>query len=212
MMPAIYVDLDDVLAQTGRMLLRVLDAEFGRQVAFNSIRSYHLGESLSLDEAELERFLRAAHEPERLLSVEPMAGAAEVLSDWRARGFEVLIVTGRPPETREITLEWLRKSAIPYSGFHFLDKYSAFYDGAHGTADGCLGLDDLEALDLCFAVEDFPGMTEHLARSLALPVALFDRPWNAELGDGDGRIHRCRDWREIRDRFDRLVISSSIRR
>ena len=70
-MPAIYVDLDDVLAQTGRMFLRVLADAFGKRVAFDDMRSYHLGESFDLGPEDLRRFLDATHEPETLASIEP---------------------------------------------------------------------------------------------------------------------------------------------
>jgi uncharacterized HAD superfamily protein len=201
----IYVDLDDVLAQTGRMFLRVLAEEFGREVLFEEIHSYHLGDSFRLSPAELSEFMRLAHEPEALGSVLPMPGAVEVLTDWRRRGYEVFIVTGRPPTTREVTIGWLERHAVPYSEFRLLDKYSEFYRGEHGTPSGALSLAELPGLDFCLAVEDFPGTSEHLARELRVPVALFDRPWNREVEeigpDGGAPIVRCRDWAEIRRRF-----------
>ncbi len=199
---AVYVDLDDVLAETGRMFLRVLEERFGRRVRFEELTSYHLGETLGLDAAELAAFLEAAHEPAALAAVEPMAGGAEVLQGWLDRGYRVLVVTGRPPATREATLGWLARHRIPFTEFHFLDKYSRYYDGAHGTPEGALVLTDLPALDLCLAVEDFPEISHHLADELGIPVALFDRPWNRDLAAGD-RIVRCGGWREIGERFPR---------
>lgn len=203
--PRIYVDLDDVLAQTGRMFLRVLAREFGRSVAFEEIRSYHLGDSFRLAPAELAEFMRLAHEPKALESVRPMPGAAEALADWRRQGAEVLVVTGRPPATREITLGWLERHAMPYTEFHFLDKYSEFYRDEPGTPGDALCLADLPGLALNLAVEDFPGTAEHLARSVRVPVALFDRPWNQEVeelgSDGGVPLVRCRGWAEIRQRF-----------
>lgn len=201
----IYVDLDDVLAQTGRMFLALLEREFGRSVAFEEIRSYHLGDSFRLARDELDEFMRLAHEPPALGSVRPMPGAAEAVAHWRRRGYQVLVVTGRPPATRETTLAWLERQAIAYSEFHFLDKYSEFYRDQHDTPDGVLTLADLPGLGLSLAVEDFPGTAEHLARELGVPVALFDRPWNRQVGElagGDGApLVRCRGWSEIRRRF-----------
>ena len=207
-MTAIYVDLDDVLAETGRALLRVLEEGFGRRVAFDEVRSHHLGESLGLDPDELQDFLDAAHEPEVLAAVEPMAGGAEALARWLERGYRVLVVTGRPPATREPTLGWLERHRIPFSEFHFLDKYSRYYRGAHGTPaggspDGALALADLPGLELCLAVEDFPDISLHLARELEVPVALFDRPWNRSLAESGNPIVRCADWRQIGERFPR---------
>lgn len=202
-MARIYVDLDDVLAQTGRMFLRTLAAEFGRTVEFESIRSYHLGESLDLDEDELERFLLLTHEPARLLSIEPMPGAALVLEGWIETGHEVVVVTGRPPATLEISREWLRQSGTPFSDLRLLDKYSKFYDGAHGASDGVWELGDLERQRFTLAVEDFPGTALHLAEALSIPVVLFDRPWNREVAESSTAegIVRCRSWSQIRDRF-----------
>jgi uncharacterized HAD superfamily protein len=203
-MRRIYVDLDDVLAQTGRMFLRVLAEEFDRVVAFEEIRSYHLGDSFRLAPGELDEFMRVAHEPDALATIEPMPGAAEGLAAWMAGGYEIFIVTGRPPATREPTADWLDRHAIPRSEFHFLDKLSQYYDGVHNSTDGALTLTDLPALDFCLAVEDFPGITTHLTRELGVPVALFDRPWNQRVDGHDGaaaEIVRCRDWSEIRQRF-----------
>jgi uncharacterized HAD superfamily protein len=201
----IYVDVDDVLAQTGRMFLGVLAGEFGRDVAFEEIRSYHLGDSFGLAPDELTEFMRLAHEPEALGSIEPMPGAAAALAAWRRRGYEVFVVTGRPPATREVTLAWLARHDMPYSEFHFLDKYSKIYRDGSGAPAGALQLAALPELGLCLAVEDFPGTSEYLAQVLRVPVALFDRPWNRAMpgtaGDGGAPIVRCRDWAEIRRRF-----------
>ncbi len=202
-MTAIYVDIDDVLAETGRMFLEVLAERFGRRVRFEDLTSYHLGETLGLDGPELATFLEAAHEPEALAAVEPMAGGIEVLQGWLDRGYRVLVVTGRPPDTREATLGWLERHRIPFTEFHFLDKYSRYYDGAHGTPEDCLALDDLPAFELCLAIEDFPEISLHLAGELEVPVALFDRPWNRTLAAAGTPIVRCGSWREIGERFPR---------
>lgn len=208
-MGRIYVDLDDVLAQTGRMFLRVLAREFGRDVAFEEIRSYHLGESLSLRARELTEFMRLAHQPDALAEIEPMPGAAETMAEWRERGYEIHVVTGRPPTTLEPTLDWLARHHLSHAEFHFLDKYSEVYSGAPGTHAGVLTLADLPRLDFCLAVEDFPGIIVYLANTVHVPVALFDRPWNQELdgsadvdgATGEASIVRCHDWSEIRRRF-----------
>lgn len=201
----IYVDVDDVLAQTGRMFQGVLRREFGRGVAFEEIRSYHLGDSFRLAPAELDEFMRLAHEPQALASIEPMPGAAEALADWRRRDYQVFVVTGRPPATRDDTLAWLARHGMDYAEFHFLDKYSEYYNSRQGPPEETLLLADLPELDFCLAVEDFPGTAEHLARNVGVPVALFDRPWNHEVeeldGDAAAQLVRCRGWAEIRQRF-----------
>ena len=48
----IYVDLDDVLCETARGFLGLLQREFDRRVAFEDIRDFDLGVSFGLDEIE----------------------------------------------------------------------------------------------------------------------------------------------------------------
>ncbi len=204
-MSRIYVDLDDVLGETGLMFLDVLERDFGRKVEFDAIHSYHLSVSFKLSQEELTEFLRVSHEPEALAAIEPIDGAIEAINGWADEGYDIVVVTGRPPDTRDDTLAWLDKHGFSYSEFHFLDKYSIFYNGAHGDGDGSLSLEDLQGMDFCLAVEDFAGIAPHLAEELHVPVALFDRPWNrdaTELGNGNGApIVRCRTWDEVRERF-----------
>ena len=189
------------------MFLGLLAAEFGRRVEFEEIRSYHLGDSFALGGDELTEFMRLAHEPAALTAIEPMPGAAAALGEWRRLGYEVWVVTGRPPETRDATLAWLDRQAMPYSEFHFLDKYSDFYSDRPGAVGETLVLADLPGLDFRLAVEDFPGTAEHLAATVGVPVALFDRPWNRTVaaGDRDGGapLVRCAGWAEIQRRFPR---------
>lgn len=205
-MRRIYVDIDDVLAQTGRMFLRVLEQEMGKVVAFDSMGTFHLGDSLGLGPDELESFLQRVHESDALASVEPMPGAIDTLDAWETAGYDVWVVTGRPPETHDATVAWLAAHEVPHTEFHFLDKYSGYYD-RDGTPEGTLTLADLPALEFCLAVEDFPGMAEHLATEVNVPVVLFDRPWNRSWqypADSEGAtVVRCEAWSGIRTRFQR---------
>ena len=110
---SIYVDLDDVLCETGRGFVEVLRTEFGKAVDFEAIHSFDLGISFGLDREELHRFMKVAHAPEVLLGMHPIEGAAEALEGWRSSGYEVRVVTGPPPETEEISRRWLADRKPP---------------------------------------------------------------------------------------------------
>jgi hypothetical protein len=66
-------------------------------------------------------------------------------------------------------------------------------------------LDELAQMSFCFAVEDSAAMTVFLTETMALPVALLERPWNRahQFSNLAARplIERCADWSEIVDRF-----------
>lgn len=199
----IYVDLDDVLAETGRMFLRVLTCEFGKAIEWDDIQDYDLGVSLGMDESVLTRFMHAVHRPELLGSVEPIPGSLEALEKWSAQGYEIEIVTGRPAATEEVSLRWLQSNEMPHHSLIHVDKY-AWEEQLLGTSAG-VPLVHLAGNGYCLAVEDSAEVAIHLTEILDAPVAVLDRPWNRRQLDDypnpNGRIVRCDSWQDIFDRF-----------
>lgn len=199
----IYVDLDDVLSETGRMFLSVLTTEFGKQIEWDDIHDYDLGVSLGLDEAQLTRFTHAVHRPEVLASVKPMPGSLDALTDWTGQGYEIEVVTGRPKATEDVSRKWLKEKDMPHHSLIHVDKY-AWEEELMGTSAG-VPLVHLAGNGYCLAVEDSAEVAIHLTEILDAPVVVLDRPWNRKRLDEypnlDGRIVRCDSWQEIFDRF-----------
>jgi len=195
----IYVDLDDVLAETGRAFLAVLAAEFGRTVPWDGIYDYALGVSLGMDAATLKQFMHAVHRPDVLGSIEPMAGARQALTAWWEQGYTIEIVTGRPKATEPISRQWLEDKQMPHHSLLHVDKY-AWEEELLGTSAG-VPLVELAGDGYCLAVEDSAEVSIHLAELLDAPVVVLDRPWNrrrlAAHDDRDGRIVRCDNWQTI---------------
>jgi uncharacterized HAD superfamily protein len=195
----IYIDIDDVLCDTGKAFVNLLQQDFGKTILFEQIVDYDLGASFCLDPQDLVRFMHRAHEPEVLLAMQPMDGAREAVSTWKRAGCEIHLLTGRPPATRETSLRWLAAVEIPFDHLIFVDKYGR-YAPVVGESE-VMTLDDLSKCTFDLAVEDAPKMAQFLAKDVADTVLLFDRPWNralnpAETARGD-RINRCRTWAEI---------------
>ena len=199
----IYVDMDDVLAETGRTFLKVLQEEFGKQVDWDQIHDYDLGVSLGLDEESLTRFMHAVHRPEVLASVVPMAGSLEALEGWIEQGYEIEVVTGRPSSTEEISRKWLESNEMPHHSLIHVDKY-AWEEELLGTSAG-VPLIHLADNGYRLVVEDSAEVALHLTEIIDAPVAVLDRPWNRRKLDEhshlDGRIVRCESWTEIFERF-----------
>jgi len=186
----VYVDFDDVLCATARGFLEVLETEFGKRVEFEAIVDFDLGRSFDLEPAELERFFELAHEPDVLARFQPLEGAFETLAEWKDAGFEIAVVTGRPPDTREASAAWLAKHEVVHDDLIFVDKY--------GHAPGGLPLAEVLARDYAWVVEDSFAMALQLAGA-GHQVRLLDRPWNRlEATAVGGEIWRCADWAEVR--------------
>jgi uncharacterized HAD superfamily protein len=197
----VYVDMDDVLCHAARHFLKIVEREFGKTFAYEQLTNFDVGESCGLTGEERDELYRIVHRPDELLSMAPMEEASAVLREWERSGFEIAIVTGRPPDTREASLEWLKKHRLPFHSFTIVDKYSRFSIGKTVAID----LAKLAERQFCWAVEDSLPMAQYLAAQMKVRVALIECPWNRSA-DEYARISRYRDWRAIADKLPTKAI------
>ena len=188
----IYVDMDDVLCETARALLAIAEREFGKTIHYDQLNTFEVGEACGLDAHEIGELFRLAHHPEELLAMAPIEEAAAVLEKWLDAGYEIAIVTGRPPSTYEASTEWLTRHRLPFHHFVIVDKYGRF--PTENTI--AISLSEFAARKFSFAVEDSPTMAKFLAEKMKVPVALLDRPWN-RMDTEHSLIARYNDWHEI---------------
>jgi uncharacterized protein len=188
----IYVDLDDVLCEAARHFLLVVEREFGKRIDYHQLTTFDVGHACRLSREEREELYRIVHRPEELLQMAPIPQSLEVLRTWEGAGFEIGIVTGRPPESYDASLEWLRKHKISYRSLMVVDKYARF--ATENTI--AISLAELAAQRFCWAVEDSLPMAQYLASAMHVPVALLDAPWNRTDSQQPG-VNRYRDWRAI---------------
>jgi hypothetical protein len=192
MTKTIYVDMDDVLCETARVLLAIAEREFGKTIRYDQLNTFEVGEACGLETREIQELFRLAHHPDELLGMAPIEEAVSVLKQWSEAGHEIAIVTGRPPPTFEASIEWLARHQLPYHTFVMVDKYGRF--ATENTL--AITLPELATRPFCFAVEDSPTMAKFLAEEMKVPVALLDRPWN-QMDGAHSLIGRYRDWQEI---------------
>lgn len=185
----IYVDLDDVLCQAARHFLVIVEREFGKRIAYEQLTNFDVGHSCGLSAVERDELYRIVHKPEELLSMIPVEEAVAALKGWEEQGFDIAIVTGRPPDSVEVSLAWLTKYQISHSSFTVVDKYSRFT----ATDTRAISLVELAERRFCWAVEDSLPMARYLADQMRLNVALIDRPWNQSEAYTIG-IQRYHDW------------------
>ena len=97
-MKRIYVDIDDVLADTCSLLLRLSSSMFGIKKEKAQIASFDMQVSLDLTRPQYDAYMTEFHRDTNLLSIKPIPGAVEALHRIRgAFDLQVYIVTGRPP-------------------------------------------------------------------------------------------------------------------
>ena len=191
-LPTIYIDMDDVLCETAQHFLTILEREFGKKFSFEQLTDFDVGQACALTLDERQELYRIVHNAEELLSIEPIEGAVGVLEHWAEAGYQIAIVTGRPPDTYEPSIEWLKRYRIPHDSFLIVDKYGR--SAADGTR--CISLEALTKHRFSWAVEDSPTMALYLASQMKIPVALLDRPWNRK-GLKHDLVGRHNHWHEI---------------
>jgi len=185
----VYVDLDDVLCETARHFLVIVEREFNKRIAYEELTDFDVGSSCGLAPAQTDELYRIVHRPDELLQMAPIDDAIAALCHWANQGYEIAIVTGRPPDSYEPTLAWLAKNRVPHHSFTIVDKYSRF-----ATEDTvAIHLDELAEREYCWAVEDSLPMAQFLATRMKLPVALIDCPWNRAAAD-HANVERFGDW------------------
>ena len=129
----IYVDIDDVLAETVERLVDLLAQLHGRSVDPRAVEHFDLSKSFGLDPDELEAFMEHVHTDPVIESIAPIPGAAPVLERWHAEGHRVTLVTGRPPSTNAASRRWLETHDLR----HNRSIISTSGIGRAGTSRGC---------------------------------------------------------------------------
>ena len=77
--------MDDVLCETARGCLTVIEREFGKQMAYERLTNFNLGEACGLDPKETAELYRIVHHPDELLKLEPIEGAVRTIGRGSAR-------------------------------------------------------------------------------------------------------------------------------
>ncbi len=195
----IYVDFDDCLCETGRTFADLAFRLFGKEVPYEKMRFFNLQKAFDLTDEQYELLLRKGHEPETLLSYEETPGASDVIRQWTRLGHQVSIITGRPSSAYEPSRIWLDRHGLGHVSLFCLDKY-----GRENGLKNCrfsLSLEDYRRMRFDFAVEESRSAYRIFDHLPGIRVMVFDRPWNRETELPDGRYSRCRDWKEIQERF-----------
>ncbi|MCL1856574.1 MAG: hypothetical protein FWF84_02890 [Kiritimatiellaeota bacterium] len=194
----VYVDFDDVIAETARTLAEVLWEATGRRVAYEEIHAFDLRVSFGLGEAEYVAFMEAAHRPRVLERIPPTPGACETLRRWREEGrVSPVVVTGRPASCHRESVAWLGRYGLGDIEIVHVDKY-----GRHGgeCTDGVktYAAEELAGMGFGVAIDDAPPALALLERWNVAPAIVFDRPWNRHYAS-PALCGRARDWNEVDD-------------
>jgi len=196
-----YIDFDDVLCKTAEAIVGIVKDRYGIKRDFDNITDFNLQKSFDLTDQQFTDLISLIHDVQIIYDMTPIEGALDSVRQLKDKGYEIAIMTGRPPSTKDASIKWLNDYQVPYDSLAFVDKYARFDCDQYGH-DG-MTLEELTKQKFSFAIEDSATMATFLSTEMNLPVFLHDRPWNRHL-ETNSLIMRCMDWGEIMGEIEDL--------
>ncbi len=202
----IYIDLDDVVAETGLSLSAFASEYLGRSFTIEDMFEYDLRKSFSLDEDSYRDFMREFH-THKLGEIGIVQGAAETIISWSNSGWDPVIVTGRPTYCRKETQQWLDDHGIGFLHVINVDKYGTlFYENQDPLI---MPFRRLAQMNVRFAIDDAPNAADMISEMRLCPTALFNKPWNKRYTPPEGaQVKRISCWEEAAELAQRIMLQA----
>jgi methionine salvage enolase-phosphatase E1 len=181
----IALDIDSTLHHYWDLLDELAQERYGVRLSYAEQTSWSI---TALESEQLYALVQETHSDENVLGAEPYPDAVETVEAWHEAGHWIHVTSHRAVSAHEATSRWLERIGMPYDDLHCsYDKISRCVE---------LGIDVL--------VDDSPvNLTR--AREHGMVGATIVHPWNADLTGTDGIISG-RDWRELRERLDPVLV------
>ncbi|EGW39805.1 hypothetical protein [Desulfosporosinus sp. OT] len=180
----IGVDIDGVVSDSYPVWLQELNLHYGKNITV--ITDYQLHLVFDVPSDDMNNFF-VGNVERLLMTPNPVPGAKEGIESLLREGHEVIYVTARTPEEKEITVQWLSKHEIPHE--HERVLFSGFKSK----------VDLVKQWGIEVFIEDYQVNAKAIAEC-GVPVLLLNASYNQEKQLSSG-ITRCQSWNEILERM-----------
>ena len=179
-------DLDDVILDFHGALHPYYNRRFDTNFIKEHFTNWHVHEVWGCTKEEAERRILDFYQSPEHWQAQPIAGAVEAIKDLK-KSHNLHIVTSKPEDLREKTLEWLEK--------YFPETFSKIHFANHlGNGQRRSKGEIVKEHGIAVFVEDSLKNAEDVSNH-GIPVLLFDSPWNqAEVKPPITRVH---SWDEV---------------
>lgn len=176
----IGVDIDGVVSDSYPVWLQELNQHYGKNITVLTDYDMHLVFDVPSD--DMNNFF-VGNVERLLMTPDPVAGAKEGIETLLRAGHELIYVTARTPEQKDITVRWLDKHRIPHE--HERVLFSGFNSKVNLVKQWKIEV----------FIEDYQVNAKAIAES-GVPVLLLNTSYNQEKLLPSGII-RCQSWKEI---------------
>jgi len=115
----IAVDADEILAAFLDHFLFFHNTRYKTNLGKNDIFSFRMEELFGINEEEVLRRIDEYYAARLILDIVPVEGAIEGVNALLDKGYELQIVTARPPSYKHLTVEWVER--------HFPKKFNQIH-------------------------------------------------------------------------------------
>jgi uncharacterized HAD superfamily protein len=188
----IFIDVDDVLAETVQTFCSFYNKKKGTTIAGRDFHSYKWWEVLDCSQLEATRLVcEFFHSPS--FSTIPPAKSASLAIAELARQHTLFVVTSRP--------QWLQKQTKKFLDSHFPGMFKdVFFSKGHFDDRQPTKEKIIKQHKGDLAIEDDPWFAECI-QGEGIRVILLARPWNTT----NGSIVRLASWDAIVDYINQRV-------
>ncbi|MDE2179623.1 MAG: hypothetical protein KGJ40_02095 [candidate division NC10 bacterium] len=186
----IGIDLDDVLADSLPQYLQAFNERFGFEVGLADAAWRIADRFPQIPRQEADDFFSELIADGFFSSRSLIPHAKEAIEALADDGHDLYIITGRTPRDERITMDWLTRVGV----------LSHFEAVVHRTRDPVERhkADVAAGLELGLFIEDELAVALAVADA-AIPVLLFDRPWNQSPLPSN--VRRVESWHEALTRI-----------
>lgn len=178
----IGIDIDGVLSNVVRAAVVYARDKYGIEFNADDVTEYDFSKCTPLSDSQVSQML---NDPEFYEIADPIIFAPLSTSILFNAGFTIFLVTARPPETRPVTVSWLRRHKVHFTKLKF-EKNKANVAFSY-LLDYFVEDNRETAIQLSTIVED---------------VYLVDAPYNR--GEIPSNVHRVGTWSDILSTLARI--------
>jgi uncharacterized HAD superfamily protein len=188
--PIIAVDADEILAAFIEHFLIYHNEKYQTDVSKDKVFTFKLETLFNIDETLVLSRMNEYYDNREVLKIEPVEGSIEGINQLLKKGYELQIVTARPPFYKELTVEWVEK--------HFPDKFQQIHFAFNPYNRNS---EKMTKAQICKQIGAKVLLDDNLVNALdcasnGITVYLMDAPWN-QTDDLPENIIRVKSWKEI---------------
>lgn len=184
--PAIGIDIDGVLGDSDKIFRKYIKKYFGISLKRSDVKDFFYESVLGIPEKEMQKFWERITSERRWLEIPVLPGVNTALKYLREK-YQIIIVTARPSDVHQLTLEWLKKNEIPYDRLYFIEERKG---------ENKLQKIISNSISLKCFVEDRIDFALDFIKA-GIKVILFDYPWNrVEKDIKSDLLIRVKGWQE----------------